>query len=59
MRNNDIELIQCTLDGDQTAFTVLVEKYQKGIHALAWHKIGDFHISTGKRTHSYGTSLPR
>ncbi len=45
MENNDVELIQRTLDGDQTAFTVLVEKYQKGIHALAWRKIGDFHIA--------------
>ncbi len=45
MQNNDTELIQRTLDGDQTAFTVLVEKYQKGIHALAWRKIGDFHIA--------------
>lgn len=45
MQNNDTELIQRTLDGDQTAFTALVEKYQKGIHALAWRKIGDFHIA--------------
>ena len=45
MQNNDTELIQRTLDGDQTAFTELVEKYQKGIHALAWRKIGDFHIA--------------
>ncbi|MDE0316213.1 MAG: sigma-70 family RNA polymerase sigma factor [Candidatus Poribacteria bacterium] len=45
MQNNDSELIQRTLDGDQTAFTALVEKYQKGIHALAWRKIGDFHIA--------------
>lgn len=45
MENNDTELIQRTLDGDQTAFTELVEKYQKGIHALAWRKIGDFHIA--------------
>ena len=45
LQNNDTELIQRTLDGDQTAFTELVEKYQKGIHALAWRKIGDFHIA--------------
>ncbi len=45
MQNNDPELIQRTLDGDQAAFTALVEKYQKGIHALAWRKIGDFHIA--------------
>lgn len=45
MQNDDTELIQRTLDGDETAFTTLVEKYQKGIHALAWRKIGDFHIA--------------
>ena len=45
MQNNDTELIQRTLDGDETAFTRLVEKYQKGIHALTWRKIGDFHIA--------------
>ncbi len=39
------ELIQRTLDGDETAFTALVEKYQKGVHALVWKKIGDFHIA--------------
>ena len=42
---NDAELIQQTLDGDQQAFGALVEKYQKQIHALAWQKIGDFHIA--------------
>ncbi len=45
MNNNDAELIQRTLEGDQQAYTVLVEKYQKQIHALAWQKIGDFHIA--------------
>ena len=45
MKKKDAELIQCTLDGDQSAFTALVEKYQKGVHALAWQKIGDFHIA--------------
>ena len=45
MVNNDSELIQQTLEGDQQAFAALVEKYQKQIHALAWQKIGDFHIA--------------
>lgn len=45
MKNKDSILIQRTLDGDQTAFTTLVEKYQKGVHALVWQKIGDFHIA--------------
>ena len=33
------------LDGDQGAFTTLVNKYQKSVHALVWRKIGDFHIA--------------
>ncbi len=45
MTYNDVDLIQQTLDGDQQAFTELVKKYQKQVHALAWQKIGDFHIA--------------
>ena len=45
MKNNDVSLIQQTLGGDQRAFTVLVEKYQKQIHAFAWRKLGDFHLA--------------
>ena len=45
MTNNDVELIQQTLTGDQSAFAKLVKKYQKSVHALAWRKIGDFHIA--------------
>ncbi len=45
MKQKDAELIQRILAGDQDAFTLLVNKYQKGVHALAWRKIGDFHIA--------------
>ncbi len=45
MTQNDAELIQHSLQGDQDAFASLVKKYQKGVHALAWRKIGDFHIA--------------
>ena len=45
MKNNDVTLIQQTLSGDQSAFTVLVEKYQKQVHAFAWRKLGDFHLA--------------
>ena len=45
MKNEDAELIQRTLAGDDSAFSELVEKYQKQIHALAWRKIGDFHTA--------------
>ncbi len=45
MKNNDAQLIQRVLSGDDTAFSALVRKYQKSVHALAWRKIGDFHIA--------------
>ena len=45
MKNDDVELIQRSLAGEQDAFAQLVKKYQKPIHALAWRKIGDFHIA--------------
>ena len=45
MKNNDAELIQRIREGDDTAFSALVGKYQRSVHALAWRKIGDFHIA--------------
>ncbi len=45
MKNEDAELIQRTLAGDNNAFSELVEKYRKQVHALAWRKIGDFHTA--------------
>ncbi len=44
-REGDIQLIRRILSGDDTAFETLVQKYQGSIHALAWRKIGDFHIA--------------
>ena len=45
MIDNDIQLIRRILDGDEAAFTTLVQKYQKSVHALAWRKVGDFHVA--------------
>ena len=45
MERDDVELIQRVLSGDENAFSILVKKYQKSVHALAWRKIGDFHIA--------------
>ncbi len=45
MKNNDVTLIQQILSGNQNAFTELVKKYQKQIHAFAWRKLGDFHLA--------------
>ena len=44
-REDDIQLIRRILSGDDTAFETLVQKHQGSIHALAWRKIGDFHIA--------------
>ena len=45
MVENDVQLIHKILSGDEEAFSALVQKYQKSVHALAWRKIGDFHIA--------------
>lgn len=45
MKNDDAELIQDSLIGDENAFATLVRKYQKHVHALAWRKVGDFHVA--------------
>ena len=45
MINDDVELIRKVLSGDDEAFTALVRKYQKSVHALAWRKVGDFHFA--------------
>ena len=45
MKNNDAQLIQRVLEGDDMAFSALVKKYQKPVHTLVWRKIGDFHIA--------------
>ena len=45
MKNDDAELIQRTLAGDNNAFSEFVKKYQKQVHALAWRKVGDFHTA--------------
>ena len=45
MTISDFDLIQRVLGGDENAFTLLVNRYQKQVHTLVWRKIGDFHIA--------------
>ncbi len=45
MAENNVQLIHRILDGEEEAFATLVQKYQKKIHALAWRKVGDYHIA--------------
>ena len=42
---NDAQLIRRVLAGDDEAFTALIRKHQKSVHALAWRRIGDFHFA--------------
>ena len=44
-REDDVQLIHRTLSGDDTAFGILLQRYQKSVHALVWRKIGDFHTA--------------
>ncbi len=44
-KENDVQLIRKVLSGNDDAFSFLVQKYQRSIHALAWRKIGDFHYA--------------
>ena len=45
MERDDVQLIRSTLSGNDEAFSTLVKKYQKSVHALAWRKVGDFHYA--------------
>lgn len=45
MINNDVQLIHRCLEGDDAAFSEIVEKYQRQVHALVWKKIGDYHFA--------------
>ena len=42
-RKEDVQLIYEILSGNDDAFSTLVQKYQRSVHALAWRKISDFH----------------
>ena len=57
MNHNDVELIQHILEGDDDAFSSLVRKYRKQVHALAWRIVGDFHIAEGNYTRCIPKSL--
>ena len=45
MKNDDVELIQGILAGDENAFESLIQKYQRQVHAHVLRKIGDFQIA--------------
>ena len=44
-KETDVQLIRKILSGNDEAFNILVQKYQKSVHTLVWRKIGDFHYA--------------
>ena len=45
MEKDDAQLIREILSGDDAAFSTLIRKYRKIVHAFVWRKIGDFHYA--------------
>ena len=45
MEKDDAQLIREILSGDDAAFSILIQKYQRIVHAFVWRKIGDFHYA--------------
>ena len=45
MKNDDAKWIGRILTGDEAAFTALLKKYEKQIHAFVWKRVKDYHIA--------------
>ena len=45
MKNDDAKWVECILSGDEAAFTALVKKYEKQIHAFVWQRVRDYHVA--------------
>ena len=45
MKNDDAKWVKRILAGDEAAFTALVKKYEKQIHAFVWRRVRDYHIA--------------
>ena len=45
MKNDDAKWVERILAGDESAFTVIVKKYEKQIHAFVWQKVRDYHAA--------------
>ena len=45
MKNDDAKWVERILAGDETAFTSLVKKYEKQVHAFVWRRVRDYHAA--------------
>ncbi len=45
MKNDDARWVERILAGDESAFTALVKKYERQIHAFLWRRVRDYHAA--------------
>ena len=45
MKNDDAKWVERILAGDESAFTALVRKYEKQIHAFLWRRVRDYQVA--------------
>jgi len=45
MKNDDAKCVERILAGDEGAFTALVRKYEKQIHAFVWRRVRDYQVA--------------
>ena len=45
MKNDDAKCVERILAGDADAFTALVKKYEKQVHAFVWRRVKDYHVA--------------
>ena len=45
MKNDDAKWVERILAGDESAFTAIVKKYEKQIHAFLWRRVRDYHVA--------------
>ena len=45
MKNDDAKWVERILAGDEDAFTALVKKYEKQVHAFVWRRVRDYHVA--------------
>ena len=45
MKNDDAKWVERILAGDADAFTTLMKKYEKQVHAFVWRRVRDYHVA--------------
>ena len=45
MKNDDAKWVERILAGDADAFTSLVKKYERQVHAFVWRRVKDYHVA--------------